>query len=79
MRLAVRSVLTFSPRVRLLLYLNEEDWRLLTVFGLGWDKTYSLRHIEGEGFEEIHFFGDKASYLPPQSCNSHTFILTYRV
>jgi phosphomannomutase len=25
----------------------------------GWDKTYSLRHIESEGFEEIHFFGDK--------------------
>lgn len=25
----------------------------------GWDKTYSLRHIEDEGFTEIHFFGDK--------------------
>ncbi|ORY21432.1 eukaryotic phosphomannomutase [Naematelia encephala] len=29
------------------------------VFPTGWDKTFSLRHIEGEGFEEIHFFGDK--------------------
>jgi len=29
------------------------------VFPNGWDKTYALRHVEGEGFEEIHFFGDK--------------------
>ncbi|KAH9176051.1 eukaryotic phosphomannomutase [Lactarius sanguifluus] len=29
------------------------------VFPNGWDKTYSLRHVEKEGFEEIHFFGDK--------------------
>ncbi|WVQ78638.1 hypothetical protein IAT38_000725 [Cryptococcus sp. DSM 104549] len=29
------------------------------VFPKGWDKTYSLRHIEGEGFTDIHFFGDK--------------------
>ena len=29
------------------------------VFPKGWDKTYCLRHIEKEGFEEIHFFGDK--------------------
>ncbi|EGN96563.1 hypothetical protein SERLA73DRAFT_184639 [Serpula lacrymans var. lacrymans S7.3] len=29
------------------------------VFPKGWDKTYALRHVEGEGFEEIHFFGDK--------------------
>ncbi|EJD48021.1 eukaryotic phosphomannomutase [Auricularia subglabra TFB-10046 SS5] len=29
------------------------------VFPNGWDKTYCLRHIEAEGFEEIHFFGDK--------------------
>ncbi|KAJ9128278.1 Phosphomannomutase 1 [Naganishia onofrii] len=29
------------------------------VFPTGWDKTYSLRHIEPEGFTEIHFFGDK--------------------
>ncbi|KAJ2816979.1 Phosphomannomutase 1 [Coemansia erecta] len=30
------------------------------VFPIGWDKTYCLRHLEGEGFETIHFFGDKA-------------------
>ena len=29
------------------------------VFPNGWDKTYCLRHVEPEGFEEIHFFGDK--------------------
>lgn len=29
----------------------------------GWDKTYSLRHIEPEGFEQIHFFGDKVREL----------------
>lgn len=29
------------------------------VFPTGWDKTYCLRHVEDEGFEEIHFFGDK--------------------
>ncbi|KAK4686171.1 phosphomannomutase, partial [Tremellales sp. Uapishka_1] len=29
------------------------------VFPTGWDKTYSLRHIESEGFTDIHFFGDK--------------------
>jgi phosphomannomutase len=29
------------------------------VFPTGWDKTYCLRHVAGEGFERIHFFGDK--------------------
>jgi phosphomannomutase len=29
------------------------------VFPNGWDKTYALRHVEDEGFKEIHFFGDK--------------------
>lgn len=29
------------------------------VFPTGWDKTYCLRHIKGENFGEIHFFGDK--------------------
>ncbi|KAI0285874.1 phosphomannomutase [Russula aff. rugulosa BPL654] len=29
------------------------------VYPNGWDKTYALRHVENEGFEEIHFFGDK--------------------
>ncbi|KIY70797.1 eukaryotic phosphomannomutase [Cylindrobasidium torrendii FP15055 ss-10] len=31
------------------------------VFPNGWDKTYALRHVEDEGFEEIHFFGDKTT------------------
>ena len=30
------------------------------VFPTGWDKTYALRHVQDEGFDEIHFFGDKA-------------------
>ncbi|KAJ2010643.1 Phosphomannomutase 1 [Coemansia sp. RSA 455] len=29
------------------------------VFPIGWDKTYCLKHLEGEGFDTIHFFGDK--------------------
>lgn len=29
------------------------------VFPHGWDKTYCLQHLENEGFEQIHFFGDK--------------------
>ncbi|TDL23691.1 eukaryotic phosphomannomutase [Rickenella mellea] len=29
------------------------------VFPRGWDKRYALTHVENEGFEEIHFFGDK--------------------
>lgn len=29
------------------------------VFPKGWDKTYSLQFVEKEGFDEIHFFGDK--------------------
>ncbi|KAI4457209.1 phosphomannomutase [Holotrichia oblita] len=29
------------------------------VFPHGWDKTYCLTHLESEGFDEIHFFGDK--------------------
>lgn len=29
------------------------------VFPIGWDKTYCLRYLENEGFDEIHFFGDK--------------------
>ncbi|ODV96479.1 hypothetical protein PACTADRAFT_49817 [Pachysolen tannophilus NRRL Y-2460] len=30
------------------------------VFPTGWDKTYCLQHVANEGFNEIHFFGDKA-------------------
>ncbi|EPY51564.1 phosphomannomutase Pmm1 [Schizosaccharomyces cryophilus OY26] len=29
------------------------------VFPTGWDKTYCLQHVQKEGFETIHFFGDK--------------------
>ncbi|KAJ7880318.1 eukaryotic phosphomannomutase [Mycena olivaceomarginata] len=29
------------------------------VFPHGWDKTYSLKHLADEEFEEIHFVGDK--------------------
>jgi len=29
------------------------------VFPHGWDKTYSLKHVADEEFEEIHFVGDK--------------------
>ncbi|KAJ7493451.1 eukaryotic phosphomannomutase [Mycena galericulata] len=29
------------------------------VFPNGWDKTYALKHVADEAFEEIHFFGDK--------------------
>jgi len=29
------------------------------VFPNGWDKTFALKHVEDERFEEIHFFGDK--------------------
>jgi len=29
------------------------------VFPMGWDKTYCLQYLKTDGFEEIHFFGDK--------------------
>jgi len=29
------------------------------VFPTGWDKTYCLRFLQLDGFDEIHFFGDK--------------------
>ena len=29
------------------------------VFPTGWDKTYCLKHLEGENFKDIYFFGDK--------------------
>ena len=46
------------------------------VFPNGWDKTYALRHVESEGFEEIHFFGDKTYkvllvYLYNLTCDEH--------
>lgn len=35
------------------------------VFPVGWDKTYALGRLEGEGFTDIHFFGDKVSEGEP--------------
>lgn len=29
------------------------------VFPTGWDKRYCLQFVENEGYDEIHFFGDK--------------------
>lgn len=29
------------------------------VFPRGWDKTYCLKYVNAEDFDEIHFFGDK--------------------
>lgn len=31
------------------------------VFPVGWDKTYCLQFVLTEGYQEIHFFGDKTS------------------
>merc|ERR1712137_792319 len=31
----------------------------MDIFPIGWDKTYCLKHVVDEAFEEIHFFGDK--------------------
>jgi len=30
-------------------------------FPKGWDKTYCLQFVENDGYEQIHFFGDKTS------------------
>jgi len=29
------------------------------VFPVGWDKTYCLKYIKSEDYDEVHFFGDK--------------------
>jgi hypothetical protein len=46
------------------------------VFPNGWDKTYALRHVEDEQFEEIHFFGDKTHKVinatAPIACSTLT-------
>lgn len=31
----------------------------IDVFPNGWDKTYALKRVADEYFDEIHFFGDK--------------------
>nr|CAG4650404.1 EOG090X0BFR [Sida crystallina] len=33
----------------------------IDVFPEGWDKTYALRYVEKDNFQEIHFFGDKTA------------------
>lgn len=33
----------------------------IDVFPEGWDKTYSLRYVEKDGYKVIHFFGDKTA------------------
>lgn len=30
-------------------------------FPIGWDKTYCLKHVQNDGFTNIHFFGDKTN------------------
>ena len=29
------------------------------IFPIGWDKTFCLKFLEAENYDEIHFFGDK--------------------
>ena len=31
----------------------------IDAFPRGWDKTYCLQFVENDGYDEIHFFGDK--------------------
>lgn len=44
------------------------------VFPHGWDKTYCLRHVEKDDFEEIHFFGDKTSKVRVDFVTRSNFI-----
>ena len=47
-----------SPTCRVWCWLH---WILLTELSpmQGWDKTYCLQFVEADGFNDIHFFGDK--------------------
>jgi phosphomannomutase len=45
------------------------------VFPHGWDKTYCLRHVEKDDFEEIHFFGDKTSKVRVELLTRRIFVL----
>ena len=47
----------------------------MDIFPLGWDKTYCLKHVAEEAFEEIHFFGDK-TFPVRYLVQATTFILT---
>jgi phosphomannomutase len=47
------------------------------VFPIGWDKTYCLKHVEHEGYKQIHFFGDKTwevRWVPSFSRKSSVFL-----
>ena len=33
----------------------------MDIFPKGWDKTFCLQFIEKDGFDTIHFFGDKTA------------------
>ena len=33
----------------------------IDAFPEGWDKRYCLQFVEGDGYNQIHFFGDKTS------------------
>ena len=48
------------------------------VFPTGWDKTYCLRHVEDEEFEEVHFFGDK-TYQVSGNCFPRKIQFTDRI
>lgn len=45
------------------------------VFPVGWDKTYALGRLEGEGFTDIHFFGDKVGRVAAWSGEPARFFL----
>ena len=33
----------------------------IDAFPTGWDKRYALKFVEGQGYKEIHFFGDRTT------------------
>ena len=46
----------------------------IDVFPKGWDKTFCLKHLQGEGFDTIHFFGDKTEQVLPSDAIIHTVL-----
>lgn len=50
------------------------------IFPNGWDKTYALKLVEDEKFEEIHFFGDKTHKVRPfLACHSDRELTCFRL
>lgn len=47
----------------------------------GWDKTYCLQFVEADGFNDIHFFGDKTFEVsaPLQSLFPHLSLIFARM